>query len=81
MFCHNAYPRLPAGNQEWGAEAQYLEPVPEGIDCQRCHGPGQRHLETAGRAGAGSDEIRASIVNPKRLSPERWMEVCMQCHL
>jgi predicted CXXCH cytochrome family protein len=81
MFCHNGYPRVPAGHQESGAEAQYVQPLPEGIDCQRCHGPGQRHIETAGRTGAPKAEIRAAIVNPARLAPEREMEVCMQCHL
>src|SRR5207244_9012585 len=80
MFCHNAYPRIPDGHQEAGAEAQYLQPIPEGIDCQRCHGPGQRHIEAATKPAA-REEIRAAIVNPARLSPEREMEVCLQCHL
>jgi predicted CXXCH cytochrome family protein len=73
MFCHNAYPKIPAGHGEVGARPEFLQPIPEGIDCQRCHGPGQRHIETAGRAG--------TIVNPKRLTPDRELEVCMQCHL
>ncbi len=81
MSCHNAYPRIPASQREPGAEARYTLPLPEGIDCQRCHGPGARHIAIAGRAGATREEIRAAIVNPKRLSPEREMEVCMQCHL
>jgi len=81
MFCHNGYPRIPSGHNEEGAEPAYEQPLPDGIDCQRCHGPGQRHIETAGKPGATLDEIRASIVNPARLGPEREMEVCMQCHL
>ena len=81
MFCHNAYPKIPEGHDEEGAEPQFLAPLATGIDCQRCHGPGQKHVETAGRDGASADEIRAAIVNPKRLSPEREMEVCLQCHL
>jgi len=81
MFCHNAYPKIPQGHEETGASAEFLQPIPEGIDCQRCHGPGQRHIETVARAGAKAAEIRASIVNPKRLSPDRELEVCMQCHL
>jgi tetratricopeptide (TPR) repeat protein len=81
MFCHNGYPRIPAGHREAGAEAQYLEPLPQGIDCQRCHGPGQEHAETAQRAGATPEQVRAAIVNPARLSPERELEVCLQCHL
>ncbi|HKE30062.1 MAG TPA: tetratricopeptide repeat protein [Bryobacteraceae bacterium] len=81
MFCHNGYPRIPQGHAEAGAEAQYAEPLPEGIDCQRCHGPGWQHVETARRTGATPEQIRAAIVNPARLSPEREIEVCLQCHL
>ena len=80
MFCHNGYPRIPNGHEEAGAEAQYLQPLPQGIDCQRCHGPGQQHVEAA-RKGAPPGLIRAAIVNPARLSAERQMEVCLQCHL
>jgi tetratricopeptide (TPR) repeat protein len=81
MFCHNAYPRIPEGHEELGAEAQYLEPIPQSIDCQRCHGPGQQHVEAARRKDATPQQIRAAIVNPALLSPEREMEVCLQCHL
>ena len=81
MFCHNAYPKIPPGHEEEGAERVFLLPLPEGIDCQRCHGPGKRHIDLAGTAGATRENIRAAIVNPKRLTPERSMEVCMQCHL
>jgi tetratricopeptide (TPR) repeat protein len=55
MFCHNGYP---AGKN-----------LLNGIDCQRCHGPGGQHL----RGGA--------IVNPAKLSLERQADVCMQCHM
>ena len=81
MFCHNAYPAIPEGHDEVGASPQFVAPIPDGIDCQRCHGPGQRHVEAAENGGAQPAEIRAAIVNPKRLSAEREMEVCMQCHL
>jgi predicted CXXCH cytochrome family protein len=81
MFCHNGYPRIAAAHEEAGAEPQYRMPLPEGIDCQRCHGPGQGHVETAARPGARLEEIRAAVVNPARLSPAREMEVCLQCHL
>jgi predicted CXXCH cytochrome family protein len=77
MFCHNGYPKTPGSD---ASESMYLDPLPEGIDCQRCHGPGQKHIDTV-MSGGKIDAIRAAIVNPARLSPEREMEVCMQCHL
>lgn len=76
MFCHNSYPRIPAGHDERGSEPLYTGELPEGIDCQRCHGPGGDHIRATTREAA-----RRTIVNPARLSPERQMEVCMQCHL
>jgi predicted CXXCH cytochrome family protein len=81
MFCHNGYPQIPAGNDQPFAEPVYVGSLPEGIDCQRCHGPGRKHAQLAKTAGATPEEIRASIVNPSRLSAQRQMEVCMQCHL
>jgi predicted CXXCH cytochrome family protein len=81
IFCHNAYPKIPqALEHAANAEMSFLEPLPEGIDCQRCHGPGQRHVALAS-AGVAPEQIRAAIVNPKRLAPEREIEVCLQCHL
>ena len=81
IFCHNAYPKIPAALEHVANEEMtFLDPVPEGIDCQRCHGPGQRHVALAS-ARVAPEQIRAAIVNPKRLAPERELEVCMQCHL
>ncbi|MBN8731478.1 MAG: tetratricopeptide repeat protein [Acidobacteria bacterium] len=81
MFCHNGYPRIPSGHDQPFAEPVYLDPVPQGIDCQRCHGPGARHAAIAGKAGAEAGAIRAAIINPARLPRERREEVCVQCHL
>ena len=81
MFCHNGYPKIPEGHQQRLAEPVYLDPLPGGIDCQRCHGPGRKHNELAGSGKATPDAIRRAIVNPARLSPERREEICIQCHL
>jgi tetratricopeptide (TPR) repeat protein len=81
MFCHNGYPALAPAADESGREAIYVEPLPEGIDCQRCHGPGRAHLEAAAKPGATPESIRAAILNPARLGRERQIELCMQCHL
>jgi Tfp pilus assembly protein PilF len=76
MFCHNAYPQIPPGNESFRAEPLFspvgASAIPEGIDCQRCHGPGRAHVESGGRA---------AIVNPSELLPDREMDVCAQCHL
>lgn len=77
LFCHNAYPESSGNNVEGNPVFARL---PEGIDCQRCHGPGERHVQAA-RSRGTAEAIRAAIVNPARLTPERQMEVCLQCHL
>jgi len=79
MFCHNAYPNIPSAHDEPGSEPLF-ETLPEGIGCERCHGDGANHMRLA-QTGASTDVIRKAIVNPARLSRDRQMEVCMQCHL
>ena len=68
LFCHNGYPDA-SGK------------LAEGIDCQRCHGPGSRHVALAASGSGPKTEILAAIVNPGKLTPERQLDVCMQCHL
>ena len=82
MFCHNAYPEIPAtAHRDLSANPVYSDPLPEGIDCQRCHGPGAAHVRAAQSTGTSIQEIRALILNPVLLSKARQMEVCEQCHL
>ena len=78
IFCHTAYPL--ADRKTEGDEQVIPATIPEGIDCQRCHGPGAAHIAAA-RAKAGDDQIFKTIVNPSRLSRGRQIEVCMECHL
>lgn len=81
MFCHNGYVRpLSAFNPKGLDPPAFPENLPSGIDCQRCHGPGRKHV-IAVRANATGEAIRAAIVNPARLSRERQFEVCVECHL
>jgi predicted CXXCH cytochrome family protein len=81
MFCHNGYPEIPEGHDQPFAEPVYAGSLPEGIDCQRCHGPGSKHARLAKTAGATTQDLRNSIVNPSRMSTQLQMEVCMVCHL
>lgn len=80
FFCHNAFPAVTAGRDSFYADARYPAALPEGIDCQRCHGPGSEHVALAGRR-ASPASIRSAIVNPARLPAEQRLEICLQCHL
>jgi hypothetical protein len=80
LFCHDAYPTLDPGHGDTEGEAVFPAKLPEGIECARCHGPGAAHMQAA-RGGRPAAEIRAAIVNPARLTPDRQLDVCMQCHL
>jgi predicted CXXCH cytochrome family protein len=81
MFCHNGYPAKEKGTNLDGSEPLFGDRIPEGIDCQRCHGPGRAHVEAAGSGHAAPDAIRRAIVNPAKLDRDRQTEVCLQCHL
>ncbi|MBZ5609943.1 MAG: tetratricopeptide repeat protein [Acidobacteriia bacterium] len=81
LFCHNGYPGLNERPTSGGNEPILTGALPEGIDCQRCHGPGQQHVQAAQSGRATVESIRGSILNPARLSRERQLDVCMQCHL
>jgi tetratricopeptide (TPR) repeat protein len=80
MSCHNAYFELPAGADRMETGTKFPSTLPQGIDCQRCHGPGLRHVNAAA-AGRPAEEIRSLIVNPASLPLARRDEVCFQCHL
>ena len=76
LFCHNALtpaaPRTMAG---------FVEPLPEGIDCSRCHGDGATHV--AKRQAGETLPAGASdpwILNPRHLDHRRQVQICEQCH-
>ncbi len=75
LVCHTAYPTpVPRTNDQFTA-------VPEGIGCERCHGPGALHVEARLADAEAPDSIDWTIVNPKHLSLARRLDVCQQCHL
>ena len=84
MFCHNAYPEVPMESDLRGDAHLFPVDLPQGLGCQRCHGPGAAHVRVAlGGDGTGGDleAVLASIVNPGKLAPERRDEVCKSCHM
>ena len=79
LFCHNAYPAMTSPASYWSNQGVPAV-LPEGIGCQRCHGPGSEHVALA-EAGAGKADVRAAIVNPSRLDAQRRNDVCYECHM
>jgi len=77
MSCHNGYPDFVLGS-----ENKYTR-IPNGIDCERCHGPGSIHVaqRQTGSKVDTSRYIDYSIVNPAKLSIDAQFDLCQRCHL
>ncbi|MEO5643209.1 MAG: tetratricopeptide repeat protein [Bacteroidia bacterium] len=77
MSCHNALPEFVKGS-----ENKFTQ-IPNGITCERCHGPGSLHIaqKEAGNIVDTSKYIDYTIVNPGKLSPDLQFDVCQRCHL
>jgi predicted CXXCH cytochrome family protein len=82
LFCHNGYPQLDETSKGKLAQPNvFPAELPEGIDCQRCHGPGRAHVTAASKRSPDPQLVRASILNPQDLTRKSQLELCMQCHL
>ncbi len=77
MSCHNSYPDFVLGSEN------KFNTVPEGINCERCHGPGSIHVAQRSTGGKidTSKYIDYSIVNPAKLSIDLQFDICQRCHL
>lgn len=74
LFCHAGRVQIADPGIDRYAQPAIIE---GGIGCERCHGPGEKHvaLHTSGHAG------EESIVNPSRLEAAQRDSVCYQCHV
>lgn len=77
ISCHNAHV-----DYTKGALNKY-DYVPTGIDCERCHGPGELHVQQklAGNIIDTSKYIDYTIVNPSDLPKDLQFDICQRCHL
>jgi hypothetical protein len=77
MSCHNSYPEFVKGS-----ENKFVS-LPNGIGCERCHGPGGAHVaaKTQGIIIDTSKYIDYTIVNPAKLPINLQFDVCQRCHL
>ncbi len=70
FFCHTNHVEKAVADEPGRMHAKV-------IGCERCHGPGELHLNQQEKQGG----IDPTIVNPAKLSPARRDMVCNQCHL
>lgn len=77
MSCHNSYPVMSPGS-----ENKY-EFIDNGINCERCHGPGEVHVKEKkeGKVVDIATGIDYSIVNPAKLPIDLQLDVCQRCHI
>jgi len=73
LECHLAYAETVPGPEP--LNRYNAASMVTGISCERCHGPGRQHLEAETKV-----KTLESITNPTRLSRDRQVEVCAQCH-
>jgi len=75
MGCHNSL-------AEYGTNSRrsFIK-VGNGIDCERCHGPGELHVNFRRNGGSAEPLSDLTIVNPRALNWERQIDLCQRCHL
>ncbi len=78
LFCHCQHVE-PVEN----TSNRYRQPLFQqlAIGCERCHGPGQLHVQSRRRNDGLMADTDDTIVNPARLEPALREAVCQQCHL
>jgi hypothetical protein len=78
LFCHANRTEPVAG-----AVNRFKEPVFDGlvIGCERCHGPGEKHVAARRAKEPVTGGVDYTIVNPGRLDWPLREAVCEQCHL
>jgi predicted CXXCH cytochrome family protein len=74
LACHSGVSNFTREEPDCFKEPAFLE---EAIGCEKCHGPGRKHVAFKNSGDTGVDPI----VNPGRLDMDRREAVCAQCHL
>lgn len=75
IFCHNGWSQFSEGS------INHFSKLAHSIDCERCHGPGKRHIQFMSDTLNFNVQTDTSILNPKNISIEQNFDICQQCHL
>ncbi len=76
LFCHSngAVPRE-------GYINRFQATSLKSIGCERCHGPGERHVAARRNGDMPAGAPDWTVVNPRRLAHDLRESICQQCHL
>lgn len=77
LYCHTGSLPHVAGTRNRFRVGAPLQEFP--ISCERCHGPGERHVSFHSGSNDKSP-IADFIVNPAKLDFAKANDVCLQCH-
>ena len=76
MSCHNAMPTMAEKSDK-----RFVS-IGNGIDCERCHGPGSAHVNFWKKNSEVKTEQHGNyIINPGKLPNDRLIDLCQRCHL
>ena len=81
LSCHAGRSLPVAGEPDRFQEPLFAE---QSIGCERCHGPGEQHVQRHRNrtvADAVADAVTDPIINPAHFRDGRLDAVCNQCHL
>jgi hypothetical protein len=78
LFCHANHVEPVEGTANRYKEPLFGEPA---IGCERCHGPGEKHVAARRNSEPIVGGADFTIVNPGRLDAPLREAVCEQCHL
>lgn len=73
LECHTTYADFRGKPNHYTPDSLIL-----GISCERCHGPGQQHIEY--HETHPDDKVSQFVTVPSDLSREQQLDLCGQCH-
>jgi hypothetical protein len=76
LECHATY--IHAASDDPNTNRYDPQSLITGINCERCHGPGEKHV--ALQRTAGSKSAEQAILNPRHFDRDRQVDLCALCH-
>ncbi|MEP6615604.1 MAG: multiheme c-type cytochrome [Ginsengibacter sp.] len=77
LECHTTYVNTTSPVQQVPEEYDHNQ-ILYGVDCEKCHGPAEKHVEY--QLQNPKDSTAKYIINPARLTRQQNLELCALCH-